>query len=99
MNNKILVVFLNLLVISFLSGCSGSDIWDGHVFPDREKLIMRHSSGSFHSQAECEKASMKMLRSLDALDTGYYECSKNCSAGESYEVKCEEKVLGNYYRQ
>ena len=85
-------------MLAGLLGCSG-DKWEGIVFIDRDNLLMYHTTGEVESLEKCRDASMKMLKNLDALDKGFYECGKNCKDGSnSYERGCEETERGNVYR-
>ena len=82
-----------------LTGCSSGEIWEGVVFPDRGNLLIHASVGQFKSLDKCEASSMDKLRSMNALQKGYYECGKNCKADlASYNGDCEETVRGNFYK-
>lgn len=90
--------FLVILLI-FLAGCSSGERWEGHVYPDKGKLMIHHNSGEFDSLEACESASMEMLQSINALQKGYYECGKNCKSGSGYYIRdCKETVKGNLYK-
>ncbi|GBE41146.1 hypothetical protein BMS3Bbin09_01036 [bacterium BMS3Bbin09] len=41
---------------------------------------------------------MSMLKSENALDSGYYECGKNCISDNYYSRNCEELIRGNMYK-
>lgn len=90
---------LSAVLMLAVSGCSAGERWDGYVYPDRKNLLMYRSAGEFPDLGDCETASMNILKSLNALQGGYYECRKNCKAGSAhYESNCEENVRGNYYK-
>ena len=93
------ISFLLIIVLAALfAGCSG-DKWDGIVFPDRNNLLIYHDSGTFKNIDECGTASMKMLESMHAVENGFYECGKNCTAASSsYNRGCEESERGNLYK-
>jgi len=89
---------LIIVLAALLTACSG-DKWDGVVFPDRDKLLMYHHSGTFKNNDECSSASMKMLESMHAVEKGFYECGRNCtSPASSYDRGCEEAERGNLYK-
>ena len=95
---KKLQFFLLMVILMGLPACSG-DKWEGIVFTDRDNLLMYRSSGAFENLEECKDVSMKMLKSMSALDKGFYECGKNCKAGSnSYNRGCEETERGNLYK-
>ncbi len=95
---RVHIISFVILALS-LAGCSADERWEGQVFPDRTKLLMHRNAGTYGTLEECESASMKILTSMDAVEKGYYECGKNCEKGSfSYNMNCEEKVLGNYYK-
>ena len=88
-----------IVILSFFAGCSSGDVWEGLVYPDRGNLLMHRSSGQFKSLEKCEASSLEMLKSMSALQKGYYECGKNCKSGlASYNGDCEETAKGNYYK-
>ena len=94
--NKIRLSLLLVLLLA-LAGCSG-DEWLGFAFPDKENLLVHREVGSFETQQECDEASMSILKSLNALDNGYYECGKNCESDSYYNRDCEEMIRGNLYK-
>lgn len=82
-----------------LSGCSNKEHWAGVVYPDRGNLLMHRDAGEFRSLAECEAASMEILKSMNALQNGYYECGKNCKSDSGSSImNCDESVRGNFYK-
>ncbi len=95
MNKMRLILFLILLLA--LVGCSG-DEWLGFAFPDKGNLLIHREVGRFATQKECEEASMSLLKSLNALENGYYECGKNCMSESYYNRECEEMIRGNLYK-
>ena len=95
MNKMQLILFLILLLA--LAGCSG-DEWLGYAFPDKGNLLVHREVGRFKTQHECDEASMSILKSLNALENGYYECGKNCLSESYYNRDCEEMVRGNLYK-
>lgn len=88
-----------MIILLVLAGCSSGERWEGYVYPDKDNLLMHRNSGEFDSLEECEAASMEILKSMSALQKGYYECGKNCDPGSShYNRHCEDNILGNYYK-
>ncbi len=89
---------LMIVLFTVISGCGG-DNWEGIVFPNKNKMLMFSSNGPFETLDECKNASMEKLESKNALDTGFYECGKNCKAGSSsYNRGCEDTERGNLYK-
>lgn len=96
---KKLYLCFGMVVLLFIAGCSSGDSWEGHVYPDRENLLINRTSGIFQDLESCEASCMAMLKSMDSLDKGYYECGKNCKEGSSsYNMDCEDNIRGNYYK-
>ena len=95
MNKIRLSLFLILLLA--MAGCSG-DEWLGYAFPDKGNVLIHRKVGQFKTQQECDEASMSILKSLNALEIGYYECGKNCMSDSHYNRDCEELVRGNIYK-
>ena len=95
MNKMRLILFLILLPA--LVGCSGAE-WLGYAFPDKGNLLVHREVGRFDTQKECDEASMSILKSLNALENGYYECGKNCESDSYYNRDCEEMIRGNLYK-
>jgi len=93
---RIGISFSLILLLAF-TGCSSNERWDGNVYPDKEKMLINHNSGEFNTLEECEAASLEMLKSLNGLQKGYYECGKNCAPG-SLHIDCDENIRGNYYK-
>lgn len=86
------------MLFCVLSGCSG-DKWEGIVYTDKTKLMINYNAGKFENLEACEKGSLTMLKSKDALSKGFYECGKNCASGASvYARSCEELIRGNFYK-
>lgn len=88
---------LLLVLLSALTGCM-EDEWLGFAFPDRDNLLIHHKVGKFETLQECDKASMSLLESLDALDKGYFECGRNCATESHYNRDCDELIRGNVYK-
>jgi hypothetical protein len=86
-----------LFLLLALAGCSG-DEWLGYVFPDKSNLLVHKEAGRFKTLHECDDASMEILKSLNALDNGFFECGKNCESESYYNRECEELVRGNLYK-
>lgn len=92
-------VFLAATVLLTL-GCSSPDQWDGFVYPDKKNPLSCRTSGKFKGLEECREKSMALLKSTNSLEKGYYECGKNCTNQASfYQLKCEEKIRGNFYNE
>ena len=94
--NKMRLILL-LILLSALAGCSG-DEWLGFAFPDKGKMLIHHEVGRFKTMQECNVASMSLLESENALDSGYYECGKNCKSDSYFNRDCEELIRGNMYK-
>ena len=90
-------LILFLILLPALVGCSG-DEWLGFAFPDKGNLLIHREVGRFKTQQECDEASMSILKSLNALDNGYYECGKNCKSESYYNRDCEAMIRGNLYK-
>ncbi len=60
-----------------LAGCR-QDRWAGFVYPDRGNLTVHREIGEFTTLETCRIAARKYLSDLGAIDTGDYECGKNC---------------------
>ena len=93
--NKIRLSLLVFLLA--LTGCSG-DEWLGFAFPDKGNQMICREVGKFKTQQECDAAAMSILKSLNALENGYYECGKNCKTDSYYSRECEEMIRGNLYK-
>ena len=91
---RLILCFILLLA---LAGCSG-DEWLGFAFPDKGNLLIHRNVGTFETLQECDEASMSILKSLNALEDGYYECGKNCSSDSYFNRACEELIRGNIYK-
>ena len=94
--NRLWSIVLFILLLA-LAGCS-EDEWLGFAFPDKGKLLVYRQVGTFKTEQECDAAAMSVLRSLDALETGYYECGKNCKSDSHFNRDCEELKRGNMYK-
>ncbi len=94
--NKIWLSLFMILLLA-LAGCS-KDEWHGYVFPDKGNLLVHREAGKFKTLQECDDASMEILKSLNALDNGYFECGKNCKSESYYNRDCEELIRGNMYK-
>jgi hypothetical protein len=95
MNKMRLILFVILFLA--LVGCS-EDEWLGYAFPDKANLLIHREVGKFKTQKECDEAAMSLLKSLNALENGYYECGKNCKSESYYNRECEEMIRGNLYK-
>ncbi len=83
-----------------ITACSSGDHWEGVVYPKKENLQINRSAGKFDSLEECKAGSMEFLKSMKAVETGYYICGKNCNAGLShYNKNCEDIIRGNFYKE
>ncbi len=95
---KKLIISTILFIVLVISGCGG-DTWEAIVFPKKDNLLMHSSIGPFDTFKECRDASLQKLKDLISLDTGYFECGKNCKAGtSSYNRGCEDTMRGNVYK-
>ena len=90
------LILFSILLLA-LSGCSG-DEWHGFAFPDKGNLLVHRDVGRFKTQQECDAEAMSVLKSLDALENGYYECGMNCQSDSYYNRECEEMIRGNLYK-
>ncbi len=86
-------------VCAVLLGCSNAERWKGYVYPDKQNMQIHYIAGEYKSLEECERSSTNVLKKMNSLDKGYYECAKNCKDGSShYSKDCEDRVIGNYYK-
>ena len=71
-------------------GCA-NDVWRGFVYPDRGDLLTHESIGTYSTLEDCRAAAHAYLKGIKAVDSGDYECGKNCHLDESSELQvCEE---------
>ena len=71
------IVPMLLYLSIILTGCT--DRWQSKVYLNKQNLTNYRIIGEFSSLEECRDASLNYLRGIKALDTGDYECGKNCS--------------------
>ena len=91
MKKSIPVVPMLLYLSIILTGCS--DRWQGIVYVNKQNLTNYRNIGEFCSIEECRDASLNYLKGIKALDTGAYECKKNCKYNsELDEYICEKTV-------
>ena len=76
MKKPIHIVPMLLYLSIILTGCS--DRWQSKVYLNKQNLTNHRIIGEFSSLEECRDASLNYLRGIKALDTGDYECGKNC---------------------
>ena len=88
MKKPIHIVPLLLYLSITLTGCS--DRWQGKVYLNKQNLTNYRIIGEFSSLEECRDASLNYLRGIKALDTGDYECGKNCT----YNSELDEYTCG-----
>jgi hypothetical protein len=89
---------LFIIFLLMISACS-EERWDGYVYPDRKDILVHHHVGPFESKENCREESIKTLKKLNAIDSGYSICGKNCSPNATYYDKdCEETARFNQYR-
>jgi hypothetical protein len=94
---RVLCIYLVAIPL-FLSGCTPSEQWEGHVYPDRKTPLIHRVVSKSATLEECKEKSMGLLKNVNALETGYYECGKNCTEQSTfYQLKCEDKIRGNWY--
>ena len=81
-----------LLYVSIIvTGCA--DRWQGIVYVNKQNPTTNRNLGEFYSLEDCRDASLNYLRGIKALDTGAYECGKNCTYNAKLdEYSCEKKV-------
>jgi hypothetical protein len=85
-------VMIYTLTAFAIVGCS--DRWEGFVYPNRSDLTNHRNLGIFESLEMCRSASRGFLSEINALDSGDYECGKNCQVSNfSSAIKvCEETL-------
>jgi hypothetical protein len=66
-----------LVVIAAVAGCS-PDRFEANVYPDGQNLMKDVRAGTFATLEECRAASLRLLAEHGALESGDYECGKNC---------------------
>ncbi|MDH5523923.1 MAG: hypothetical protein OEY01_08010 [Desulfobulbaceae bacterium] len=89
------IIIFSAILMLMMTGC-GSEQWSGVVYPDKKNILIQKNAGTFQSLEECKTGAMALLETLGALDTGFYECGKNCK--NTFEMVCEEKMRGNLYK-
>ncbi len=83
-----LLAFLSITL--FLFGCK--DEWKGFVYPNKENLLVHRNVGNYSSLEDCRAAALNYLRDLDALETGDYECGKNCKPDDYGMYICQDTL-------
>ena len=84
-------IMMTLAVVA-IAGCS--DSWEGFVYPNRNDLTRHRNLGKFESLETCRASAFGFLAEIKALDSGDYECGKNCDNGSNFSgIKlCEETL-------
>jgi len=82
------IVPLLLYVSIMVTGCS--DSWQSKVYLNKQNKTNYRIIGEFSSLEECRDASLDYLRGIKALDTGDYECGRNCT----YDPELDEYICG-----
>ena len=77
MKKPVPIVPMLLYLSIILTGCS--DRWQSKVYLNKQNLTNYRIIGEFSSLEECRDASLNYLRGIKSLNTGDYECGKNCS--------------------
>lgn len=83
---KSILIYISIF---FLYGCA--DNWQATVYPNKGDLTNYKHLGKFPSLGECRDASIGYLKDIHALNSGDYECGKNCKYKDEYDMYvCEE---------
>jgi hypothetical protein len=90
MKKPIHIVPMLLYLSIILTGCS--DRWQSKVYLNKQNLTNYRIIGEFSSIEECRDASLNYLRGIKALDTGDYECGKNCTYNSALDEYICEKL-------
>jgi len=80
----LMLVYLSIL----LTGCS--ERWQSKVYVNKQNPANYRIVGEFSSLEECRNASLHYLRGIKALDTGDYECGRDCN----YDSELDEYICG-----
>lgn len=84
-----------ICVLPFFAMVGCSDRWEGFVYPNRNNLSNHRNLGAFESLEMCRAAAKGFLTEIKALESGDYECGKNCDNGSNFSsgIKvCEETL-------
>jgi len=91
---------LSICLTLLVAACSNNDDWQGVAYPNKSNLLIHSTTGSYTSLEECRAGSMEALKTMNALESGFYECGKDCPNGSSpYNGACQDIVRGNFYRE
>ena len=77
MKKPLYIVPILLCLSIILTGCS--DRWQSKVYLSKQNPTNHRIIGEFSSLEECRDASLNYLKGIKVLDTGDYECRKNCN--------------------
>lgn len=83
-------LWLTVLAGVGLSGC-GADTWEGWVYQNRADHSVSQDIGVFDTLDQCRASAKSALEGMKAVDTGGYECKKNCKRDPRYtdKIECE----------
>ncbi len=99
---KLYVLLIGVLMVTILvsiASCSDvkipftSDKWMATVYPDKNDLTIHRNLGEYNSLNACRDAIYTYMQDMNILETGDYECGKNCrqKSGMSFYI-CEETL-------
>ena len=85
------IVFIGIIFAIWYYFWGSVEEWEGFVYPDKNVLSVHRGIGVYDSLEKCRFAAWDMLKKLDAMNTGDYECGLNCEVRSGMTVKvCEE---------
>lgn len=81
---------LTAFALLSLVACEGGDDWNGVAYPDASNLLEHQELGVFATLEDCRQAALSYLESTDALESGDYECGRDCESKGYGVMVCEE---------
>ena len=73
---------LTMFIITLLLGLAGcSEEWIGHVYPNKNQLVIDIGLGKFDSLEECRRSALRVIELAEWETESDYECGLNCKVG------------------
>jgi len=85
-------IFIVFLCSQMAYGFSWGDNWRGFIYPNKHDLTVSKFVGQFDSLEACRAKAKSELESLNATDSGDYECGLNCKKSK-YGIEVCKKTL------